>query len=161
MNKRVYSLAVVAFVANSGTLGAATQRLQQTTCPALKDVLHTHTNTTLRSGLFRWTSSNNFCTTLLTIHYSSKLLVNGNLNNLRMFHFILKFLSERIHLVDVLGSCPREAAGVVTAEHVERRVVRVRPHRADHFHKHRVHVVLVPDAGLSCRSGNKSHEPCI
>lgn len=98
----------------------------------------------------------NFC-----IHYSSKLLVNGNLNNLRMFHFILKFLSERIHLVDVLGSCPREAARVVTAEHVERRVVRVRPHRADHFHKHRVHVVLVPDAGLSCRSGNKSHEPCI
>lgn len=75
-----------------------------------------------------------------------------------MFHFIPYLHQGYVHLVDVLSSCPGEAAGVVTAEHVERRVIRVCPRRTDHFHKHRVHVVLVPDIGLSCRPQNKSRE---
>lgn len=53
------------------------------------------------------------------------------------------------HLVDVFSSCPGEAAGVVAAEDVERRVVRVGPRGTNHLHERRVCIHLLSHAGFS------------
>lgn len=49
----------------------------------------------------------------------------------------------------MLRSGPSETAGVVAAENVEGRVVRVGPQGANHFHEHGIGILFLGDAWVT------------
>lgn len=49
-------------------------------------------------------------------------------------------------LVNVLSSSPSETAGVIAAENIEGRIVWIGPRGANHFHEHRISILLLCDA---------------
>lgn len=59
------------------------------------------------------------------------------------------FPSVAADLINVLSSSPSETAGVIAAENVERRVVWIGPRGANHFHKHRISILLFCNAWVS------------
>lgn len=58
-------------------------------------------------------------------------------------------ISSRADLVNVLCSSPSEAAGVIAAENIEGRVIWVGPRGANHFHEHRICILLLCNAWVT------------
>lgn len=54
-------------------------------------------------------------------------------------------LTPMTDLVNVLSSRPSETAGVVAAENIEGRIVRIGPRGANHFQEHRIGILLLRD----------------
>lgn len=52
-------------------------------------------------------------------------------------------------LVNVLSSCPSETAGVIAAEDIEGWIVWVGPRGANHFHEHRICILLLCNARVT------------
>lgn len=131
-----YILAVVSFVTHPGALSAAAERLQQAAGPALKDILDGTES--------KWSAKIPICEKANQCERLTHLLC--------ALHCPPKWPTWCVcvpHLVDVFSSCPGEAAGVVAAEDVERRVVRVGPRGTNHLHEQRVCIHLLSHAGFS------------
>lgn len=52
-------------------------------------------------------------------------------------------------LINVLGSSPSEAAGVVAAKNVQRGIIWIGPRRTNHFHEHRICIFLFGDTWVT------------